>query len=114
ISALLRFLRLFGDGGRARAADQRRDSDQFQLALQIHLDHRVLAALAYLAVEFPAGLSLHSARRQPPGTGPALREFADDHGTRRALAWRRLDVSRVGNTARRRAGAQSSVAEHRA
>ena len=71
-------------------------ADQFQLALQIKVHHRVLAALAHYAVKLFAGLCLHSTRRQPPWRAFPSAQYLPDHADRRYLAWRRLDVRHLG------------------
>src|SRR5207245_637548 len=47
----------------------------------------------------PARLSLCAARRKPKGPCATLRESADHHGAGRLLAWRGLDVRRLGRAA---------------
>ncbi len=62
---LFRLRRLFEHGDRARHRARLHLPAQFQPALHVALDHRVLAALAHVAVVVAARLSLHPARRQP-------------------------------------------------
>ena len=62
---LLRLLRLLGHGHRARAHARLRVPGELQLPVHLASYHRVLAALAHLAVELDARLPLRPARRQP-------------------------------------------------
>ena len=61
---LFRFRRLLEHGDRARNGARLHLPAQFPHALYLALDHRVLAALAHVAVVVAARLSLHPARRQ--------------------------------------------------
>ena len=63
--ALLRLLRLLGHGPRARADVRVSGCRELRPAVRLALDHRVLAALAHVAVALVPRLPLHPARRQP-------------------------------------------------
>ena len=63
---LFRLLRLLGHGARPDAAVRLPDPRELQLSLRLAIDPRVLAALAYLAVELVPRLPVRPARRQPP------------------------------------------------
>ena len=65
VPALSRLLRLHRDGDRLGAAVRPRAAGEFPPAVSRDRPARFLAALAHLAVEFSARLSLHPARRQP-------------------------------------------------
>src|ERR1019366_10243026 len=71
--------------------------------------HRFLAALAHDAVAVPARLSLYPARRQPAWRRAALPEPDDHDAARRPLAWRRLDLRRLGRAAWRLSLRQSRL-----
>ena len=60
------------------------------------LDHRVLAALAHLALDLAARLPLHPARRQPEGAAAHLRQPDDRDAARRPLARRVAELRRWG------------------
>ena len=64
LPALLRLLRLQQHGGRPRLPVRPADPDQLQFAVQGARPLRLLAPLAHLAVDVPARLPLHPARRQ--------------------------------------------------
>ncbi len=101
---LLRFLRLFRHGHRAGSDDRLRVPEEFRFPLSGREHHRLLAALAHLAEYVLARLSLHSARGQPQGAPAHLRQPDRRHAAGRALAWRELDVRRVGGVSRHLAG----------
>ena len=73
----------------------------FQHALHVALDHRVLAALAHVAVVVAARLSLHPARRQPRHEPADLSQSRDGVCALRRLARRELDLRAMGRLARR-------------
>ena len=83
-------------------------ADQLQSALHLDLVLRILDALAYLAVDLAADLSLCSARRQSPWPVADLLELDDRDGVRRPLARRRPWLLDVGAAARPAAGARTS------
>ena len=62
---LLRLFRLFGHGDRPCADARLPAARELQHAVSLVQHHRVLAALAHLAVHLDPRVSLHSARRQP-------------------------------------------------
>ena len=65
---LLRFLRLLGHGdGPDAACSASASSRTSTIRTSARIDPRVLAALAYFAVELVSRLPVHSARRQPRG-----------------------------------------------
>ena len=66
---LLRLLRLYGHGDRARAADGVRLPAELQQPLPGDRLPRLLAPLAHDPVALPPRLPLHPARRQPQGAG---------------------------------------------
>ena len=78
--------------------------EELRLAVPGRKHHRVLAALAHLALHLVARLSLHSAGRQPKGTAPHLRQPGGGHAPGRPLARRELDVRRVGRLSREPSG----------
>ena len=99
VPAFSRFLRLYRDGDRLGAAVRARAAGEFPPAVSVDRPARLLAPLAHLAVELPARLSLHPARRQPARRG-ALR--ARDHrhdGPVRAVARGRVDLCGLGPVA---------------
>ena len=101
VPALPRFLRLHRNGDRLGAAVRARAAGEFPPAVSVDRSARFLAPLAHLAVELPARLSLHPARRQP-AWGGALRLRHDHHdGPVRAVARGRVDLRRLGPVARR-------------
>src|SRR5208337_5206434 len=59
-----------------------------------------LAALAHLAFELAARLSLHSARRLARVGGAHLRESDDHHAAGRVVARRGMDLCNLGSVAR--------------
>ncbi len=63
---LLRLLRLFRHGDRARAHAERAIPAEFRQPVSGHQHPRILAALAHYAQRFPARSRLHPARRQSP------------------------------------------------
>src|SRR6202035_3069895 len=73
---------------------------QFPHALHVAFDHRVLAALAHVAVVVAARLSLHSARRQPRKRCADVPQSHHGVPALRALARSELDVRPVGRLAR--------------
>src|SRR5439155_4309587 len=72
--------------------------------------HRVLAPLAHHAVALPARIPLQSARGQPEGPLATLRESLDHHAAGGLVAWRGLDVRRLGRAARLLPGGQPPLA----
>src|SRR5207247_9825444 len=97
--------RLFRDFDRAWSPVRLPPANQLQSALHLDLVLRVLDALAHLAVELAADLSLRSARLQPPWRVANLFEPDDRDGTGRPLARRRPRLFDVGAAARSAAGA---------
>ena len=108
---LFRLLRLFRHGDRAGAAVRHHLSAELQLALQVALADRLLAALAHDAVALPARLSLCAARRQPARAAAPLHQPARHHGDRRPVARRKLEFRGLGRDPRHRPRRQSSVAQ---
>ena len=70
---LLRLLGILRYGDRAGPAARLPVPGQLRFALPVGYDHRVLAALAYLAVELAEGLPLHFAGREPQGARGRMR-----------------------------------------
>src|SRR5690242_3739094 len=97
---LLRLLRLFRHGHRARAYAWLPAAREFQRALYRKIDHRLLAALAYLADDMDPRLSLRSARRQSGRGGAHLRQSLDLLSRIRAVARRELELRIVGRLQR--------------
>src|SRR5262249_38153420 len=98
---LLRFLRLLRHGHRLGPAIWLRTDREFLLPLRRGIDHRLLAALAHLAVELVPRLRLHPARRQPPRADP---DDDEPHGRLhpvRPVARGELEFPRLGPVARR-------------
>ena len=63
---LFRFQRLLRHGDRARPDVRLRLREELRFALPRGIDHRFLAALAHLAFDLAARISLHPARRKSP------------------------------------------------
>ena len=80
-AALLRLLRLLGHGDRPRADDRLPAAGELRPAVLGGVDHRLLAALAHVAVALVPRLRLHPARRQPARGGEDLPQ--PDHHLRR-------------------------------
>jgi hypothetical protein len=99
--AVPRFLRLFGDGDRARADARLAVSRQLQRAVPGDQHPGVLAALAHDVVALLARLSLHPAGRQLERLRHLPQSVAHHHGPVRAVAWRGLHFHRLGASARR-------------
>jgi D-alanyl-lipoteichoic acid acyltransferase DltB (MBOAT superfamily) len=83
---LLRLLRLLRHGHRAGSDVWLPDSGELQLSLRCHLDYRVLASLAYFALELVPGLPLHPSGREPPRRRAYLPESARGLPAVRAVA----------------------------
>src|ERR1019366_3879653 len=86
----------FGHRHRRRAHHGLRPDDQFPAALFRHFHRRLLAALAYLTLHLVSGLSLHSSGRQSRRAASCLSEPDDRLPSQRALAWRGVELCRVG------------------
>ena len=93
---LLRLLRLLRHGHRPGADVRLRLPRELRLALPRRSHHRVLAALAHLAVELVPRLPLHPARRQPRGRAADLLQPDDHDLPRRPLARGELELRRSG------------------
>src|SRR5262249_44081792 len=106
---LLRFLRLHRHGDWLGADDRRASAAQFRLALQGAFAGRFLAALAHDAVEVPARLSLHPARRQSKGTATALYQSFDHDAAGRLVARCRVDLRDLGRHSWLRIGRKSRM-----
>ena len=106
---LLRLLGLFGHGHRHRPAAGIPLPEEFRRPLQVGDDHRILAAVAYLALVVAARLPLHLAGRQPQGPHPDLRQPAADDAVRRTVARRGRALHPLGRTPRRGAGPAQTV-----
>jgi len=76
---------------------------RFPLALPIAEPAGILAALAYLAQQLAARLSLQAAGRQPAWSGADLSKPDRHHVVGRHLAWRAVEVRDLGRAAWRRA-----------
>jgi len=99
--ALLRLQRLLGHGPRAGDVLRHPLSREFRPAVRLAVDHRVLAALAHVALPLVPGLPVHPARWQPRdalGDVPEPRDRVPPHGP---VARRELDVRALGRLARR-------------
>ena len=72
---LLRLLGLFGHGHRHRPAAGLPLPEELRRPVQVGDDHRVLAAVAHLALDVAARLPLYLAGRQPQGPPPDLRNL---------------------------------------
>ena len=97
---LFRFRRLFDLRDRRGLSARLSSKGQFPFSICRDRLLGFLAALAHLAFHFSARLPLHSARRK---SGPAVSCRAQSrhrHVPRRPLAWRGLDVCRLGIIAR--------------
>ncbi len=73
---------------------------KLQLSLYLHINHRILAALAYFAVHLVSGLCLHSAWRQQKRYIQDRFQHHDCFSFERAVAWRGLELCPVGLSAR--------------
>ena len=93
---LLRLQRLQRHGHRLGADARVRVSEELRLALSFAVDHRVLATLAPVAVVVPAGLPLHTARGQPQGGAPHLRQPDDGDAASAACGTARCGTSSSG------------------
>ena len=113
LPALLRFLRIFGYGRWSGEAVWNPFPCKFQLTLQIDWHYRVLATMAYFAIEIFTGLSVFSAGRKSPRHIPSLHQCDDSYGSRRTLAWSELDISGMGRNSWSYADRQSRLAELR-
>ncbi len=109
LSDLRRLLRLFGDRDRPRAAVRLSPADQLQSALYLDLVLRVLDALAYLAVDLAADLSLRPPRRQPPWDWRTYLNLMIVMGLGGALARRGPQLRCAGPAARAAAGARTAL-----
>src|SRR5439155_12202084 len=69
---------------------------------------RVLAALAHLAVALAPRLPVHPPRRSPQGNRRPVPQPDPHHAAWRAMAWRELDVHRMGLVSWRALGAAQS------
>ena len=83
---LLRLQRLLGHGDRPGEDAWLLLRGELQLALQEREHHRVLAALAHVALDLPARLPLHPAGWQPAGHRAHLCESHAHDGHRRPVA----------------------------
>ena len=97
---LLRLRRLLDHRDRRGDVPGLRDARQLPLSVRGGGLLRFLAALAHHPVGVAARLPLHPARRQPARPGAHLLRADGDDAARRAVAWRELDVRRVGRVAR--------------
>ena len=93
---IFRFCRLFADGDRRGALVWVPYSEEFRLPLCSCINHRFLAAVAYLSLNLAARLSLYSAWREPFGRSADLSQFDDYNAAGRALAWRSVDICGLG------------------
>ena len=101
---LRRLLRLHRHRHRPRAAARHPLPAELQLAVHRHHAAGLLAALAHDPVPLAARLPLHRPRRQPEGRDEDLHQPLPHHVPGRAVARRELDVRRVGDHPRGRAG----------
>ena len=83
----------------------------FDSPYQARQHHRLLAALAHQPLHLAARLSLHPARRQPPGRAAHLRQPDGRDAARRALARRELELRDLGRDSRRHAGVRARAGE---
>ena len=108
---LLRLLRLLRHGDRPGPDAGLRLRQELRFAVPVAVDHRILAALAHLAVHLAARLPLHPAGRQPEGAAAHLRQSDDGDGARRALARRLLEFRDLGRHPRPDAGLRADAGE---
>src|SRR5947209_6029731 len=111
---LLRFQRLYRHGNRAGPAVASKIAEEFPPTVYGGLSHRILAALAHNLVVLAARLSLYPARRQSWLNGLAHEEYHCHDGSRRVVAWRKLDLCRLGSLSRLRHCADASLPSLRA
>ena len=97
---LLRLLRLQRHRHRLGAAARAVAAAKLRPALPLHLDPRVLAALAHHPLHLAARLPLHVDRRRRPLAPDRLSQPLHHHAPRRALARSRLDLRGLGRAAR--------------
>src|SRR6185312_2657561 len=97
---LLRFFRVFRYRDRYRAVHGIPADGQFRPALPRDQHRRILAALAYLALDLVPRLCVYPAWRQPRTRGPMGAECPDRLRPERSLAWRQLDLCRLGRPSR--------------
>ena len=107
---LLRLRRLFDHRDRRRHVPGLRDAGQLPFSVCGDRLLGFLAALAHHAVGVAARLPVHPARRQPPRPGAHVHGADGDDAARRPVARRKLDVRRVGRTARHVPGRRTRVA----
>ncbi len=110
---LFRLLRLLRHGDRPGADVRPSPAAELQRAVSRRVDPRLLAALAHDPVALPARLSLHPAWRQPMRPAAPGGERHRDHAAGRIVAWRQLDLRRLGRTAWRCAGGEPCLAGQR-
>ncbi len=110
---LFRFRRLFDLRDRRGALSRLSLEGQLQISLCRHRLFGFLATLAHFAFHLPARLPLFSSRRQPGWMGPRRNQSRDCHVPRRPLAWRGLDICRLGITPRFLSGGRAHVASYR-
>ena len=110
---LLRFQRLLGHGDRARPDDGIRVRQEFRFAVQVAIDHRILAALAHFALDLLARLSVPAARREPQRSSSNLRQPPGRHADWRTVARRLVEFSGVGRAAWRAAGVRADARQGR-
>ena len=106
---LLRLLRLFGHGHRHRPAAGLPLPQELRRPLQVGHHHRILAAVAHLALHMAARLPLHFAGRQPQRQTAHLRQPAHHDAAGRTVARRRRPLHPLGRAARRGAGAAQAL-----
>ena len=111
VPVVLRFLRLLGDGHRHRADAGLRVPAELRRAVPGRQLRRLLASMAYLAVELAARLSVHPARRQSRRNRPDVCEPDDRVPAVRPVARGRLDVHRLGRLARALADRRANCEE---
>ena len=97
---LLRLLRLLGHGRGPGPDAGLRVSEELRRALSRREHHRVLAAVAHLAVQRAARLPLLPAGRQSPGRGPHLRQPGHRDVAGRAVARRQVELPGLGRLPR--------------
>ena len=85
--------------------------EELRFAVPVAVDHRVLAALAHLALHLAARLPLRAARRQPQGAGAHLRQPDDGDAARRPLARGLLELRDLGRYPRRDAGLRADAGQ---
>ena len=97
---LFRLLGLLGHGDRHRPHARLPPARELRHAVHRLQHHRVLATLAYLAHHLDTRISVHSARRQPCFAASGLYQPLGLLSCLRSVAWRGVDLRRLGRLQR--------------